>query len=93
MRAARLLIFTVPLLLFLASCGDDHAAYRRGADDAVRSIQNHALQSKQQLRDRLQPNLFIGALVVLVLTFFGDVIAERLRDELVARLDLTPERQ
>ena len=93
MRAARLLIFALPLLLLLASCGDDHAAYRRGADDAVRAIQDHALQSKQQLRDRLQPSLFIGALVVLVLTFFGDVIVERLRDELVARLDLTPERQ
>lgn len=94
MRAARLLIFALPLLmLFMASCGDDQAAYRRGADDAVRSIQNHALQSKQQLRDRLQPNLFIGALFVLALTFFGDVIAERLREELVVRLDLTPERQ
>ena len=94
MRTARLLIFALPLLMmFMASCGDDRAAYRRGADDAVRSIQNHAMQSKQQLRDRLQPSLFIGALFVLAVTFFGDVIAERLRDELVARLDLTPERQ
>ncbi len=93
MRAARLLIFALPLLLLLASCGDDRAAYRRGADDAVRSIQNHVMQNKQQLRDRLQPSLFIGALFVLALTFFGDVIVERLRDELVARLDLTPERQ
>ena len=94
MRAARLLIFALPLLMmFMASCGDDHAAYRRGADDAVRAIQDHALQSKQQLRDRLQPSLFIGAFFVLAVAFFADAIVERIRDKLVVELELTPERQ
>jgi hypothetical protein len=79
------------LMMTLASCGQDE--YRRGAADAVRQMQIQAEQSKQKLMGKIQPTLLFGAIMVLLLTFYGDVIAEKLREKLVAELGLTPARQ
>ena len=101
MRIIWLFLLAALLIAALVSCDDREAkvraavqqAYRQGATDAIQDVQNKVEQSKQQLRGRLQPNLFIGALVVLALTFFADAIVERIRDKLVVKLELTPERQ
>ena len=101
MKSLFLWVLPVLLIAVLVSCDDEEAkvraevqqAYQHGAADAIHEVQNKVSQSKQQLRGRIQPNLFIGALFVLAVAFFGDVIVERLREELVARLDMTPERQ
>jgi hypothetical protein len=68
-------------------------AYRKGAADAVRQIQIQAEQGKQKLMQQIQPTLLIGAIMVLLVTFYGDVIAERFREKLVKKLELTPARQ
>jgi hypothetical protein len=41
----------------------------------------------------IQPKLLIGAIIVLLITFFGDTIAEKLMEQLVAEFQLTPEKQ
>ena len=42
---------------------------------------------------QIQPTLLIGAIIVLLVTFFGDYIAERFQEKLVEKLELTPARQ
>jgi uncharacterized membrane protein YbhN (UPF0104 family) len=56
-------------------------------------VQNKVVQSKQRLRGQIQPTLLIGAIMVLLVTFYGDYIAEKLREKLVEKLELTPARQ
>ena len=103
MKTAIMLVLAALLLLML-SCGDGGAArqveqlavqqaYQKGAADTVRQIQIQAEQRKQQLMQQIQPTLLIGAIMVLLVTFYGDVIAERFREKLVAELGLTPARQ
>ena len=103
MKTAIMLVLAALLLLML-SCGDGGAArqveqlavqqaYQKGAADTVRQIQIQAEQRKQQLMQQIQPTLLIGAIMVLLVTFYGDVIAERFREKLVAELGLTPVRQ
>ena len=91
MKIVILSVLTIMLMMTLASCGQDE--YRRGAADAVRQMQIQAEQSKQKLMGKIQPTLLFGAIMVLLLTFYGDVIAEKLREKLVAELGLTPARQ
>jgi len=101
MKAVLLSGLAVLLILLLVSCGDNETAirqtvrqvYRQGADDAVREIQNKVQQSKQQLMSQLQPKLLIGAVIVLLVTFFGDFIAEKIRETLTVLLKITPMRQ
>jgi hypothetical protein len=108
MKAAILSGVAALLMLLILSCGDGRAArqaeqmavqravnqaYRQGADDAIREVQNKVQQGKQQLMGEIQPTLLIGAIMVLLVTFYGDVIAEKLREKLVAELGLTPARQ
>jgi len=91
MKAVILSVMTIMLMLTLISCGQDE--YHRGAADAVRQMQIQAEQSKQKLMGEIQPTLLIGAIMVLLVTFYGDVIAEKFRETLVAELELTPARQ
>ena len=104
MKAAIMLALAALLMLLMLSCGDGLAArqaeqlavqqaYRKGAADTVRQIQIQAEQSKQKLMQQIQPTLLIGAIMVLLVTFYGDVIVERFREKLVAELGLTPARQ
>lgn len=107
MKIAIMLVLTALLMLMLLSCGDGKAArqaelavqqavnqaYRQGAADAVRQVQNKVEQSKQRLMGQIQPTLLTGAIIVLLVTFFGDYIAERFREKLVEKLKLTPARQ
>ncbi len=96
MRTLLLLVSASLLLLTLASCDDNQAvrqAYQKGAADAIQEVQARVGQSKQQLMGELQPTLLIGAIIVLLLAFFGDVIVEKFREQLVKELALTPERQ
>jgi len=101
MKTVFLLVLSVLLILLFVSCGDNEAAtrqtvqlaYRQGADDTVRELQKQVQQIKQQLMGQLQPKLLIGAVIVLLITFFGDFIAERIREKLVIILKLTPGRQ
>ncbi len=85
MRTVILSILAIMLMLTMASCDRDA--------DAVRQMQIQAEQRKQQLMQQIQPTLLIGAIMVLLVTFYGDVIAERFREKLVAELGLTPARQ
>ena len=82
------------LILLLSSCGGEDeavkAAYQKGAADAIQEVQNKVEQSKQQLMGEIESTLLIGAIVVLLLTFFGDIIAERCREQLVLEFNLTP---
>ena len=91
MKIVILSVLTAMLLLTMASCGQDE--YHRGAADAVRQMQIQAEQSKNELMGKIQPTLLIGAIMVLLVTFYGDVIVERFREKLVAELGLTPARQ
>ena len=96
MKAAILSGLAALLILLLSSCGEDEAvqeAYRKGAADAIQEVQNKVEQSKQQLMGEIESTLLIGAIVVLLLTFFGDIIAERCREQLVAEFGLTPDKQ
>lgn len=101
MKAVLLSGLAVLLILLLVSCGNNEAvtsqtvrqAYRQGADDAIRELQKQAQQTKQQLMGQLQPKLLIGAVIVLLVTFFGDFIAERIREILTLLLRITPRRQ
>lgn len=101
MRIIWLFVLAALLIAALVSCDDEEAkvraavqqAYRKGAADALREVQDKVQQSKQQLMRQIQPTLLTGAVIVLLLAFFGDVIAERLREKLVLELELTPERQ
>ena len=94
-------MLSVLLILLFVSCGDNEAvtrqtvqlAYRQGADDAILELQKQVQQTKQQLMAQLQPKLLIGAVIVLLVTFFGDFIAERIRERLVRILKFTPKRQ
>ena len=92
MKTLLLSVLAAMLMLTLVSCGQDEA-YRRGATDAIRELQIHVQQTKQQLMGQLQPKLLVGAVIVLLLTFFGDSIIERIREELVVKLQLMPDRQ
>ena len=87
----------VLLMLLLLSCDDNGSAvqqaYHKGTEDAIREVQNKVQYSKQLLMMEIQPTLLIGAVIVLLVTFYGDIIAERLREKLVAKLGLTPARQ
>jgi hypothetical protein len=85
MRTVILSILAIMLMLRMASCDRDA--------DAVRQMQIQAEQRKQQLMQQIQPTLLIGAIMVMLVTFYGDVIAERFREKLVAELGLTPARQ
>jgi hypothetical protein len=80
------------LMLTMASCGRDEA-YRQGAADAVRGMQIQAEQSKQQLMQQIQPTLLTGVIFVLLVTFFGDTIVERLKERVVAALSMGPIKQ
>ena len=97
MKAAILSGLAALLILLLSSCGgEDDAvqqAYRQGAADAILEVQNKVEQSKQQLMGEIESTLLIGAIIVLLVTFFGDVLVERCREQLVAEFGLTPEKQ
>ena len=97
MKAVILSGLAALLILLLSSCGDqDEAvqqAYRQGAADAIQEVQNKVEQSKQQLMVEIESSLLIGAIIVLLVTFFGDYIAERCREQLVLEFGLTPEKQ
>jgi hypothetical protein len=103
-----MLVLAALLLLLMLSCGDGRTArqaerlavqqavnqaYQKGAADAVRQIQIQVEQGKKKLMQQIQPTLLIGAIMVLLVTFYGDVIVERFREKLVAELGLTPARQ
>lgn len=85
------------LILLLSSCGgEDEAvqqAYQKGATDAILEVQNKVEQSKHELMGEIESSLLVGAIMVLLLTFFGDIIAERCREQLVAEFNLTPDKQ
>lgn len=101
MRTLVIWAMSALLIAALVSCngGESNArsaiqqAYQQGAADAIKEVQNRVRQSKQQLMRQIQPTLLTGAVIVLLLAFFGDIIAERLREKLVSELELTPERQ
>lgn len=97
MKTLLLSALTLLLLLTMMSCDENQSAvqqaYRQGGADAIREVQAKVSQSKQQLMRQIQPTLLIGAIIVLLVTFFGDIIAERFREKLVSELMLTPERQ
>ena len=97
MKAVILSGLAALLILLLSSCGDqDEAvkeAYQKGAADAILEVQNKVEQSKQQLMGEIESTLLIGAIIVLLVTFFGDIIAERCREQLVAEFNLTPDKQ
>ena len=97
MKTLLLSALALLLMLTMASCDENQSAvqqaYRKGADDAIRELQNQVQQSKQQLMGQLQPKLLIGTVIVLLATFFGDFIAERIREKLVMILKFTPRRQ
>ncbi len=97
MKTLLLTALALMLLLTMASCDEDQSAvqqaYQQGAANAIQELQNQVRQSKQQLKDKLQPKLFTGAIIVLLVTFFGDVFVERVREKLAVELELTPERQ
>jgi hypothetical protein len=101
MKTIMLVIAAAILLLLVTSCDDNKAtvrnavqqAYQQGAADAIREVHNKVEQGKQQLMGEIQPKLLIGAIIVLLITFFGDTIAEKLREQLVTEFQLTPEKQ
>ena len=97
MKTLLLTALALMLLLTMASCDEDQSAvqqaYQQGAANAIQELQNQVRQSKQQLKNKLQPKLFTGAIIVLLVTFFGDIFVERVREKLAVELELTPERQ
>ena len=97
MKAVILSGLAALLILLLSSCGgEDEAvqqAYQKGAADAIQEVQNKVEQSKHELMGEIESTLLIGAIIVLLVTFFGDIIAERCREQLVAEFNLTPDKQ
>jgi hypothetical protein len=101
MKTIMLVIAAAILLLLVTSCDDNKAtvknavqqAYQQGVADAIREVHNKVERGKQQLMGEIQPKLLIGAIIVLLITFFGDTIAEKLREQLVTEFQLTPEKQ
>lgn len=93
MKTAILSVLTSTLMLALVSCDSREEAYRQGGADAVRQMQIHAEQSKQQLMQQIQPTLLTGVIFLLLVTFFGDTIVEGVREKLVATLSITPAKQ
>ena len=67
--------------------------YRRGASDAVGSIERKAEEARVETLKSVRPKLLWGALAAAVMTLVGDTLAERGRKALAAGFKLEPSQQ